>query len=159
MTSGSFESVPLYKINVFRDARQRRSITDLQSLVDSIRRVGLIHPLVIDREYNLVSGERRFEAVKALGWDRVYCQFNDSETDLDKRVVELEENIKRVDLTWQEQCNFVNEYHRIKCAQDAERGAVWTQDKTAEALGVTQPTVARYILIQDEVQRGNDYLM
>ena len=46
MTSGIFHIVPLDKITVKRDDRQRKELTDIDILADSIRRLGLIHVAV-----------------------------------------------------------------------------------------------------------------
>jgi len=47
--------------------RARQSLGDLQSLVDSIDDVGLLHPIVVTNSFELVAGERRLEAVRQLG--------------------------------------------------------------------------------------------
>src|SRR5262245_60128149 len=104
MTSGSFRSVPTASIRVNRDERQRREIEGIDVLADSIRRLGLIHALVITRDGVLVAGERRLHALKQLGWDKVPVQYIDEVDPHTLRAIELEENIKRRDLTWQDQC-------------------------------------------------------
>ena len=63
MTSGTFHIVALDSIVVKRDERQRRELSDIDVLADSIRRLGLIHPIVVTRgELELVAGERRLAA-------------------------------------------------------------------------------------------------
>ena len=42
--------------------------TDVSSLTKSIKENGLLEPLVITRKGNLLSGHRRLEAIKSLGW-------------------------------------------------------------------------------------------
>ena len=56
--------------------------TDVSSLVKSILDNGLFEPLVITREGNLLSGHRRLEAIKSLGWE-----------DVDVRVVDVENEV------------------------------------------------------------------
>lgn len=48
--------------------RHRKEMGDLQSLADSIRRLGLLQPVVITPSGELIAGERRLRAVKLLGW-------------------------------------------------------------------------------------------
>lgn len=49
----------------------RHDLGDVDELCESIRAVGLLHPIVISPEGMLISGRRRLEAVKRLGWRRV----------------------------------------------------------------------------------------
>jgi ParB-like chromosome segregation protein Spo0J len=157
MTSGEFHSVRVDKIWVDRDERQRKDLTNIDVLADSIRRLGLIHPLVIDRDFKLCAGERRFAAVKMLGYDFVMCQYLDEETDeLTKLAIEFEENVKRDPLKWQWQREAVAKCHRIGKSRDPN----WTQEKTGEAVGLTQGTVSKYLDITEEVVvHGNTKLL
>jgi ParB/RepB/Spo0J family partition protein len=151
MTSGEFRSVPVSSIKVDRDNRQRRELTGIEGLAEDIRRKGgLIHPLLIDRDHNLISGERRLAAVKLLGHDSVPIQYED-ETDYNKkRLIELAENIQRIEISWQEQCAAVNEYHDIQVSENKD----WTQAATAEETGLSIATVSRYISIAEEIRGG-----
>jgi len=47
------------------------TLSSIDELMDSIRKVGLLQPLTIDSKYQVVSGNRRFEAVKRLKWEVV----------------------------------------------------------------------------------------
>jgi hypothetical protein len=51
--------------------RARRDTGDLKPLMDSLSVVGLLHPIVVSPDYLLISGYRRLQAVKALGWAEV----------------------------------------------------------------------------------------
>src|SRR6516162_8111240 len=104
MTSGTFHAVQVSLIKVSRDQRQRSELSGIDVLADSIRRLGLINPITISRDGELIAGERRLSAVKLLGWEMVPIQYTDEIDESSKRAIELEENVKRVDLTWQEQC-------------------------------------------------------
>ena len=39
--------------------------------MDSISEVGLLQPLIIDSHNQVISGNRRFESIKRLGWEEV----------------------------------------------------------------------------------------
>jgi ParB family chromosome partitioning protein len=47
--------------------RFRKEYGDLTSLKDSIKLLGLLHPVLVDEDYNLVAGGRRLQAHKELG--------------------------------------------------------------------------------------------
>lgn len=152
MTSGTFQSVPLSSIWVDRDKRQRRVLTDIPELADSIKRTGLIHPPVIRRSGELVVGERRLEAMRLLGWTACPVQFIDELNEHELRVVELEENVRRKELPWQDQCLSVNEYHELRLAENPK----WDQVMTAEALGVSPQDVAHKRSVAKELKSGNE---
>jgi ParB/RepB/Spo0J family partition protein len=151
MTSGQFHSIPLDQIVVQREGRQRRELLDIESLADSIRRLGLIHPIVVKRDLELVAGERRYTACRSLGWTAIPAQYTDELEPARLRAIELEENIKRQDITWQDQVHAVVEYHRLRCSDSVG----WTQGDTAEAIGLSRPHTNRLLQVAEEIERGN----
>ena len=62
-------------------------------------RHGLLHPPVFSRDKRLIAGMRRVSACQLLGWTEIEVRWVD-ELPGDKRVaLELEENLRRKDLT------------------------------------------------------------
>jgi ParB family transcriptional regulator, chromosome partitioning protein len=53
------------------DKRFRKDVGDIKKLANSISEVGLLHPLVLNENNELVAGQRRLEACKLLGWSEV----------------------------------------------------------------------------------------
>lgn len=51
--------------------RHRKLLGDIKGLADSIQVRGLMHPVVIDKDNNLIAGERRIAAAKLLGWTEI----------------------------------------------------------------------------------------
>lgn len=140
-------------IIINRADRQRRELKGIDELAESIARLGLIHPIVIDENNVLIAGERRLTAVKQLGWTAVDTrQFSDLDA-LTQYAIELEENIKRIDITWQEQCLAVQKYHDLRAKQ--EKGD-WTKAATARELGMTPSEVGQKIDIAAEINNGNE---
>jgi ParB family chromosome partitioning protein len=147
MTSGVFHSASVASIVIERDSRQRREVTNVEELADSINRIGLINPIVVTRELVLVAGERRLTAIRALGWDRIPVQFTDELAQDELYAIELEENIKRVDLSWVDQVRALEEYHKLRAAADPD----WSQEKTAKAIGLKQNTVSEQLQVAAEL--------
>ena len=52
-------------------SRFRKKLGDIQSLAESIKDVGLLHPIVVRRDGRLIAGERRLRACELLGWKNV----------------------------------------------------------------------------------------
>lgn len=152
MTSGEFKSVPLSFIQVNRDERQRRELKNIPELAASIARVGLIHPPVIERDGTLRTGERRYTAVKTLGWSHVPVQFADELSPAEAQALELEENIARVDISWQEECLAIAKYHSLMQSIEPE----WDQHKTSDALGYDNNTVGDKLRVAKELTSGNE---
>lgn len=75
--------------------RFRRDLGDIESLANSIEAVGLIHPITVTPDLDLVAGRRRLEAVKSLGWLRVPVYY----VDLDMLLAERDENTQRKPFT------------------------------------------------------------
>lgn len=102
MTSGEFSSIAISDIYVGERIRKKKR-SDYDRLVRSIARRGLIHPIILDREHALIAGEGRLTACRELGWDRIPFQYSDDIDSRTKRLIELEENNAREDLSWEEQ--------------------------------------------------------
>jgi ParB-like chromosome segregation protein Spo0J len=152
MTSGQFHSIEIASIVVNREGRQRAELPDIPSLADSIERLGLIHPIVITRDLVLVAGERRLAACSSLGHTHIPCQFTDEVEESFLHAIELEENVKRSNLTWQEECRAVYNYHLLRKTTEPR----WSQEDTGKALGLVQQSVADRITIARELIAGNE---
>lgn len=90
-------SVPIERISI--GERRREDLGDIEGLAESIQRHGLLHPITINREDQLVCGERRLRAFQRLGWETIPAQVKEELTGDRLREVELEENLRRKDLT------------------------------------------------------------
>lgn len=55
--------------------RHRKDMGDIKELAASIEAVGLLHPVVVNKDLALIAGERRLEACKLLGWQEVPVTF------------------------------------------------------------------------------------
>jgi ParB-like chromosome segregation protein Spo0J len=148
MTSGVFRTCPIDQIIVNRDERQRKDISDVSELVDSIRRLGLIHPPVVTRDFVLVVGERRIAALKELGWDTVPFQFQDEMDEVTLCGIELEENIKRKNLPWQDEMSAIDRFHDLRRAKDLS----WTQEKTGAAIGLDRRSATNRLTVADALR-------
>jgi len=48
--------------------RHRRDLGDIDGLAASIEDIGLLHPITVDEQSQLLAGARRRAACKRLGW-------------------------------------------------------------------------------------------
>ncbi len=147
MTSGIFTSYPLGSITVLPD-RQRRELRDIDGLAASIAARGLINPITITRDGILVAGERRYTACRSLGWSEIPAQFVGDLTPYQFQCIELEENVKREDLTWQEEANAIAALHTLRMANEPG----WSTEQTADEIGLSQRHVTRNLAVAKEMQ-------
>jgi ParB family transcriptional regulator, chromosome partitioning protein len=83
--------------------RIRQDLGNLASLENSIRKVGLLNPVVIDEDNRLIAGYRRLAACRNLGWKEIesnVIQFDGDE--LKMLDAEVDENLFRKDFTREE---------------------------------------------------------
>jgi ParB-like chromosome segregation protein Spo0J len=79
-------------------ATAHRQPRDVSDLVQSIREVGLLQPLVVDSEGNLLAGYHRYLALRELGWEEVPVVVVELDA-LRAELATLDENIVRNELT------------------------------------------------------------
>jgi len=63
--------VPITKLSNHPKNEEIYQFSDIEDLMESISEVGLLQPLVINKKYQVLSGDRRFESIKKLGWKEV----------------------------------------------------------------------------------------
>jgi len=97
--------------SITKDAdRQRETLTKIEELAASIDEVGLINPITVTPEGVLVAGERRLEACRMLGWTSIPVHVMEPESKARAHVIELEENVKREALPWQDYVKAIGRY-------------------------------------------------
>lgn len=79
--------------------RRREDMGDIADLAASLRRYGLLHPVVVDDKGILVAGCRRLQAAKLAGWSEIEVTRLANLSEAALREIELEENLRRKDLT------------------------------------------------------------
>lgn len=85
--------VPISKIKT--DNPNLRLDSNTESLQRSIEENGLLSPLALDANMNLVFGGRRYSALKALGWSEIPVIVLDIK-DLHFELASIDENLERV---------------------------------------------------------------
>ncbi len=89
--------IALEDIKVKRRVRQKPE--ELEPLMDSMRRYGLLNPITVNSKYVLIAGQRRFEAAKKLGWHTINAVILESTDRISELEIEIEENTQRSNFT------------------------------------------------------------
>lgn len=118
----------------------RRSFDEeeLRSLAESIRRFGLLSPLLVRRRedgYELIAGERRLRAMELLGWSHTDAIIS-AAPDTDCALVGLIENLQREDL------HFLDE---AEACRRILRDHGLTQEELAADLGKSPSALANLL--------------
>lgn len=83
--------------------RARRDLGDLTELTASIERVGLLEPIVLDRDNVLIAGRRRLECCRNLAWEAIPYTVAENITEaVDYLIAERDENTCRKPMTKEE---------------------------------------------------------
>ncbi|MEM5947839.1 ParB N-terminal domain-containing protein [Spirochaetia bacterium 38H-sp] len=88
---------------IYIPARIRKDIGDITPLKESLQRFGLLHPIIINRDFELIAGYRRLMAAKELGWKKIEVKVLSLEDEAQKTQLEIEENTTRKQLNLQEE--------------------------------------------------------
>ena len=145
--------------------RIRKDFGDLSELAADILDNGLINPIVVNRDFVLLAGERRLRAVKRLGWKQVEINMmstRDAEHELN---IEISENDVRKDFSKAERVDYMYRLMRIEKEKARERqtkgenqyterlrpnldeASGRTDDATAEKFGIGRTTMRKEMAI------------
>ena len=134
--------------------RHRHDLGDLHSLANSIDNVGLLHPILVTPDSQLIAGQRRLEAARLLGWLTVPTRVVDLE---DLLQAEHDENVIRKDFTPTEAVTIgraLEPAHRERVhdqnvalgkAQQAKLAGQTADGKRSTPVGTTREVVGRAV--------------
>jgi ParB/RepB/Spo0J family partition protein len=139
------QEIPLAKIKIKDRVREDKG--DIEELAALIREHGLIQPVTITTDFQLVAGERRYLAHRLLGVDTIKAIVrNDIKDDTTILEIELVENLGRKDLVWHERAKAELKLYNIKVAEFGEYNSTtkkgWTQEQQATLVGRTPIAVS-----------------
>lgn len=138
--------------SIICEDRTRQDLGDLDGQENSMRKVGMAQPLAVmdlgNNQYKLLAGGRRFAILQRTGTPEVTIRiYPPGLSPLEQKAVELAENFWRKDMEFHEYDRLIKDIHdleteihgkRISPAPDAPG---WTQEKTADLMGITRPAV------------------
>jgi len=158
MLTNKYKRVPLEQIEVARDERQRREI-NVDDLLPSIKARGVIQPIIVrelgEGRYELIAGERRYTASQRLGLPDIPARLAGDLSPIEHQILELIENIYREDLPWKDYVLATDRIHHLHSSIDPE----WTQEQTAESIGMDQSSISIALRVAEEVKAGNSHVI
>ncbi len=104
--------------------RIRQNLGDLSSLMESMRLHGLMNPVVINSNNELIAGHRRTEAARRLGWQSIEVRVVDEANEGELLEMEIDENTERKPLTSDELAEGYLRLDRLRSPSFFRR--IWT---------------------------------
>lgn len=92
--------IPVSSIKVKK--RVRKDFGDIEGLMASMEKLGLITPVTINEKHELIAGGRRLEAARRLGWTEIEAVILRNRDKAAMLEMELEENLQRAGFTEEE---------------------------------------------------------
>jgi DNA modification methylase len=156
-------SIPFSSITL--GERGRSTYNGIEQLAENIRLNGLVQPIVLDVNLNLVAGGRRYHALKLLGVSEVYhattsdparpgyvLKGEDEKSTLSNLLSEIAENLARADLDWKDQLNLIVKAYRLATSEANSRGEELLKQDFALMIDVDYQELKAAIAIQQDVK-------
>jgi len=142
--------------------RFREDTGNIDDLANSIKKLGLLQPIGVNSDNELVFGERRLEA-----WKKVKGNEPIPIVRIDDPLAELVENVIRKDMTWQEEAKAIKKIHKElaepllsdsngRNPDGTFSEKEWTQEKTGKVLGISQQKIAQDLKLANGLERYPD---
>jgi site-specific DNA-methyltransferase (adenine-specific) len=145
--------------------RGRTIYNGIEELAESIENNGLIQPIVLDQDLNLVAGCRRFRALQSIGYPYLHhastsdpkrpgfvLKGEDERSVLSNILTEIAENLARQDVRWQDQLNLLMKAYKLSSAEANQRGEEILKQDFAVMIGYDYQELKAALAIYEDVQ-------
>jgi DNA modification methylase len=143
-------SLPIHEIIVLD--RQRVDYGDISDLANSIVRYGLIQPVIVNQEKRLIAGGRRLAAHQHLNRSHIDVVFRETLSVDELHELELEENVRRKEMSWMERCLNIAKIHQLKQRRAALDREKWGLRETGEMIGLAASRVQYTLELASKLQ-------
>ena len=138
--------------SIIIEDRQRKSLAIDSEFIQSVNK-RLINPITLRKSDSgpiLVAGGRRLQALISGGTEllteNIHFRYFENLSQTEAKVIELEENIKREDLSWRDQVSAVGELHAEYMKREN-----WTKEKTANELNFTARYIRQFLTVHSHL--------
>jgi len=151
------------EISKIKDTKPRRKHGNIKALAESIKKEGLLQPLVVNQNNELICGRRRFEAIQLLKWNEVSIFKINTKDDIDILSKSISENLMRLNLSWQEEVKakegldqLMREKHgeikgRPKKGSESEH--FWNIQETANLLNISKGLISEDLQLAEAIKQ------
>jgi len=155
ITIKDFRPIPVDLIDIGdSNVRKTRQRVGLEELKTSIKKIGLIHPIIVVEEksrFKLIVGQRRYLAFLELRKKEIPAIIINPVDSITEKIASFGENIHRRNLPYNDTIQVCNALYESASGEKFER-----IEEIARTLGISTSTVAKYLsyrLVPDEVRQ------
>jgi ParB family chromosome partitioning protein len=129
--------------NVRKDLDELNEESNIMNLSQNIKEHGLISPLCVrqtdDNKYEIFAGQRRYLAIKLIGWKEVPCIVYDKNIS-DEEIIDISfsENIHRIEMSQKDKINYY----------DALYKHLGTIEEVSKKINVSENTIKKYLRLK-----------
>lgn len=136
--------------------KRQRSETKTEQLIDSIKKYNILIPLIVTHtqseigaplEISLVDGRRRLACAIELNLALIPVRFFETLSESEMKTIELEANIKRENLPWNDRVRAIGGLHELKLSEDP----YWTVDQTAELISYSRRQTSDILSVYNSI--------
>jgi len=139
-----------------------------EELAPSIKLNGVIQPIVLnalpDGTFELIAGESRLLACKLIGRTEIPYVTRDNLNRGQLHQLEIEENVRRKAMTWQQTAIGIYKTHKLRSEEAAmkigtEEYSEWTQRATGQLLNLARSQVTSTLTVAEALLNGDTELL
>lgn len=147
--------IPMDKIKL--NSKNKFGIRNIDELADSLKQYGQLHNVVVrkivdpDFEYEMISGERRYEAAKKIGWTALQAKVVEAD-EVDSEMLLIVANLETRelnDMERSENAKRLSELIQEKRKQGEDFGGKKTREIIAEKMNIQPAQVQKLIKLQE----------
>lgn len=131
----------------------------VEDIAKSIKSLGPLQPIVVDDQNKLIDGGCRCKAYELLGVDEVPFVRRFKVTEGKRLTLEVEANLRRSDLTWQEKAKAIATVHELKEDDAQEKGETWGQRATGSLLDVDVASVNNAVKVYSYLKKKDPEIL
>lgn len=152
------QKLPIDKI-IIQDRQRRIDPDHVDSLSLSMKELGLVQPIVINQDLRLIAGGHRIAAARKLGWSEIDIVFRETLTEDELQELELTENVKRKDISWQDHVCAIAKIHELKRRRAALDSKTWFQTETGALFRISQTYVSHAVVLARAIQANDEEII
>ena len=149
--------IPLSQIHSHPLNETIYDLSNIDDLVVSIGEVGLLTPVVVNQQYQLISGHRRIEAVRRLGWDEVDVEVIETASEDEEKSLLVHYNKQRVKTSREiiNEAETLRPLYKVGQGKRSDLTSVHPnkssgRDALGEAVGIASSRLGKLLFIQRE---------
>lgn len=128
----------------------------VEEIAKSIKTMGPLQPILLDDKDNLIDGGCRYEAYTLLGAEEVPVVRRSRIKASTKFMLEVEANLRRSDLTWQEKVEAIGKVHDMKEEEAEKASEEWGQRATGSLLKMSVASINNALTVWKALKKGDE---